>query len=287
MSYANTSVTSQAAGLHLGSPGRLFGLSTRAYVGTNEDVLIMGFIVSGPGTKRLLIRCRVPMIDGNPSAGAITDPRVELTRITGAMIDSNDNWTSNLNRNEVDQASRAVDGPLGANSKDAALLVDLSAGIYTAIARGSGTSTGVALLEIYDAEDRSPMVLSAISSRGRVVNGEPMIAGTVTRGAPRRCLVQALGPSVPMVTDALANPTLRIVDMGTGIETRNDDWSSTNANRDAVVAAHALGVSPLGTLSKDAALVMVQAPPVFTAIVESVTAGASGVAMVEVYDVTP
>jgi rhamnogalacturonan endolyase len=286
VSNAGESVTSQAAALYLRPAGKLYGLSTRAFVGTADDVLIMGFIVSGPGTKRLLIRGRIPMINGIPSAGAIADPSVELRTIQGAFLGSNDNWTMSPNHVEIDQASRAVDGPLSADGKEAALLVTLGEGIYCAIARGSGSSTGVSLLEIYEADDSSPAVLRAISSRGRVVNGEPMIAGTVTRGAPRRCLVQALGPSIAGVTDCLANPKMRLVDMVTGTETGNDDWSSSTANRDSVLVAHNLGGSPLAAQSKDAALVLAQAGGVFTVVVESVTPGASGVALVEVYDVT-
>lgn len=41
-------------------------------------------------------------------------------------------------------------GLAGDNSKDAALLATLPPGSYTAVVRGIGSATGVALVELYD-----------------------------------------------------------------------------------------------------------------------------------------
>src|SRR5205807_1126134 len=65
-------------------------ISTRLPVGTDQDVLIGGFIIQGPTAKRVIIRAIGPSL---PVAGALRDPTLELhEQSTGRTIATNNNW---------------------------------------------------------------------------------------------------------------------------------------------------------------------------------------------------
>ena len=59
----------------------------------------------------------------------------------------NDNWSGTTTLSDAFTATQAF--PLPANSKDAALLVTLQPGLYSAQVSGVGGTTGVALIEVY------------------------------------------------------------------------------------------------------------------------------------------
>ena len=127
----------------------LVNASTRAFVGTDDNVLIPGFTVSGPGQLRLLLRAVGPTLADFGVAGALADP--ELTLFSGpTAIAANDNWGGAANATDIAAAARAAGAfALPANSRDAALLVTLRAGNYTARVAGTAGTTGTALVEIY------------------------------------------------------------------------------------------------------------------------------------------
>jgi subtilisin family serine protease/outer membrane protein assembly factor BamB len=126
---------------------RLANVSARSQVNTGADVLIAGFTVSGNAPKRILVRAIGPSLSGLGVAGALTDPR--LTVFQGAAtLDENDNWSG---RPALTEAFRAVGAfPLSAASRDAALLITLAPGSYTAQVSGVNGTTGVALVEVYE-----------------------------------------------------------------------------------------------------------------------------------------
>jgi hypothetical protein len=127
----------------------LVNASTRAFVGTGENVLIPGFVVSGPGTVKLLIRAAGPALAGFGLSGVLTDPQITLYSGANA-IGSNDNWSSATNATEVAAAAASAGAfAFATGSKDAALLVTLGAGSYSATVSGVGNTTGTALVEIY------------------------------------------------------------------------------------------------------------------------------------------
>ncbi len=127
----------------------LTNASTRAFVGTGDQVLIPGFVVSGSGTLRLLLRAIGPTLANFGVTGALADP--QLTLYSGAnAIGSNDNWSGASNALEIAATAASVGAfSLVSGSKDAAMLVTLPAGTYTASVSGVGGATGTALVEIY------------------------------------------------------------------------------------------------------------------------------------------
>ncbi|MEO6244979.1 MAG: YHYH protein, partial [Opitutaceae bacterium] len=127
----------------------LINASTRAFVGTGESVLIPGFVISGTGSVRLLIRAAGPALTPLGVSGALADPQITL--YSGPTpIATNDNWSSAGNAVQVAAAATSSGAfAFASGSKDAALLVDLGAGNYTAAVNGAGGTTGTALIELY------------------------------------------------------------------------------------------------------------------------------------------
>ena len=90
-----------------GTGPTIVNASTRAFVGTGDNVLIPGFVVGGSGTLRLLIRAVGPTLAGFGVTGAISDPTVTLYR-DGRAVWTNDNWSSSDQATEIANTSSAV-----------------------------------------------------------------------------------------------------------------------------------------------------------------------------------
>ncbi|MBL9213179.1 MAG: hypothetical protein JNL92_22140, partial [Opitutaceae bacterium] len=130
--------------------GRTVNLSTRARVGTDDRVLIGGFVVSGAAHKRMLIRAVGPTLTAFGLAGALADPVLTLYAGT-QVIAANDRWSADPAAPAAATAGNRVGAfALPANSEDAALLITVAPGAYTVDVRGKGGSEGIALLEIYE-----------------------------------------------------------------------------------------------------------------------------------------
>jgi hypothetical protein len=134
------------------SGSRLVNTAVRAHVGTGENVLIPGLVVSAGAQKTMLIRAVGPGIAAAPFgvAGALAEP--VLTLFLGAQsLATNTAWSSAPNAGAIREAARAVGAfPLGEGSRDSALLVTLPPGAFTIQVSGANGSTGIALVEVYE-----------------------------------------------------------------------------------------------------------------------------------------
>jgi L-ascorbate metabolism protein UlaG (beta-lactamase superfamily) len=135
-------------------PARLVNLSARNFAGAGDNTLIAGFAISGNVPRRLLIRGVGPRLADFGVTGALADPKVELYSTEGGrntLFAANDNW-ADVGIIPALTASTSV----GAfelpdtTSRDAALVVTVPAGPYTAQVTGVGNATGEALIEIYE-----------------------------------------------------------------------------------------------------------------------------------------
>ncbi len=132
-----------------GSAGRLINLSCRAFTGEGENVLIGGFVLTGEESQKVLIRGVGPELANQSVAGYLSDPQLTLYSGFEEMA-FNDNWEDELGLIAMRECFEAV-GAFGLTrgSNDAALVVELSPGIYTVHVGSADSETGVALLEIY------------------------------------------------------------------------------------------------------------------------------------------
>lgn len=278
---------------------RLANLSTRGLSLRGSDQLIPGFVISGAGTKRLLIRAIGPTLGGFGVPGTLADPQLTLKRFDAASaryvdVRSNDNWGNPAaDAATVANVTSSVGGfALAAGSADAAMVVDLPAGQYSAVAGGAGDGTGVALVELYDASSGGEARLVNIATRGFVgTEGNVLISGfVISSEGPKTLLIRAIGPTLGGfgVEGALANPQLAIYGRPAGAATdtviaANDDWNSdaTAAARTAALAGQ-VGAFALPANSRDAALVLTLPPGSYTAQASGV-GGTTGTALVEIY----
>jgi hypothetical protein len=123
---------------------QLSNISTRAFVNnTPQGQIIAGFIVTG-GAKLVMIRALGPSLTNQDVTDPVlADPVVTLFR-NGEQIAQNDNWQSSSNA-----AAMSASGIAPTNSNEAAILVRLEPGAYTAVVNGANNGTGVALVEVY------------------------------------------------------------------------------------------------------------------------------------------
>lgn len=138
-----------------GGVPRLVNLSVLKQIPAGGAVTA-GFVIAGGQTKRILVRAVGPTLGAAPFgiAGALADPRVDL-RQGQALEASNDDWAVPLGSGVgamalAETAAQVGAFPLVAGSKDAALLVTLAPGNYTAEVKGAAGSAGIVLVEVYE-----------------------------------------------------------------------------------------------------------------------------------------
>lgn len=286
------STTSSGATLALGNPGRLINLSVRSQAGSGSQTLIVGFIISGSGTKPVMVRGSGPTLSNFGVAGVLPDPKLDLFQ-GSTVIGTNDSWGTAPNLAAIVAAGGDKLGQFTLNAKDTVLLQPLSAGLYTAQVTGVGGSTGVALVEAFDTDPTLPSDpgfssqprLINLSARTQVGTGDNiLIAGFIINGdVPKRLMIRGIGPTLSQfgVTGLLADPQLQVFS-GETIVAQNDDWGTSN-NLAEIVAANGdkLGTFTLG--AKESVLIVTLPPGPYTAQVRGANNG-TGVALVEVYE---
>jgi hypothetical protein len=127
---------------------RLTNLSARSHAGTGDDVLLVGFAVDGVASRTVLIRAVGPSLAQFGVNGVLLNPQLELFRSDGSALRSNDDWAGTTELSSTFAQVGAF--PLAGPSRDAALLVTLEPGTYTAKVSGVGATAGTALIEIYE-----------------------------------------------------------------------------------------------------------------------------------------
>jgi hypothetical protein len=262
------------------TPGSAANISTRLPVGTGDNILITGFIFTGPAgsTKRVLVRGIGPST-GIP--GALADPTLELHDGTGALIASNDNWMTTqiggiITADQV--AEIQATGAAPTNNAESALIATLAPGNYTAQIRGANNTTGIGVAEAYDLNVASAAKLANVSTRGFVQTGDNlMIGGFIVVNNPLRVVIRGIGPSLTAagVPNALVNPTLELRGGNGALILANDNWRDTQQAE--IIAT---GLQPTNDL--ESALVMTLQPGNYTAQLRGANNG-TGNGLVEVY----
>lgn len=122
---------------------KLANISTRGLVQTGDNVMIAGMIIVGATPQKVIIRAIGPSLS---LPGKLADPTLELRDAQGALIDANDNWGDSPNKQAI------IDSTIPpTDALESAIVATLPAGNanFTAIVRGTGTLTGIAVVEVY------------------------------------------------------------------------------------------------------------------------------------------
>jgi kumamolisin len=292
-------------------PQRLANISSRAEVEGGANILIAGFVVSGPAgtTKNILVRGVGPALNAFSVAGALANPIVGVYDATSTLIASNTGWsagpvagasTTSATFRTATSADMMNAGAfaLTVGAADSALVLTLPVGSYTVEVSGAGSTSGVALAEVYELDGASPEVLQNISSRSFVGTGsQAAIPGFVVSGSePAKLLIRGIGPGLNQfgLTGTLAQPSLSVYDQTDALIVSNAGWGQPLTAGSSGVAAtfraatasdmQSAGAFALTAGSADSAVVVTLPPGSYTAVVSGI-GGTTGTALAEVYEI--
>ena len=262
------------------SPARALNISTRLRVELGDRVMIGGFIINGGASKSVAVRGIGPSLTGLGISGALADPTLELRDGSGARLFQNDNWQDN----PAQAAQLTTLGLAPQNPNESGIVATLPPGAYTAVLAGKNQTTGLGVVEMYDADSGATSQLANISTRGFVQTGDNvMIGGFILGGSNQNTgiVVRGIGPSLAQfgLSNVLADPTLELRDNNGMLLIANDNWQDDPASA-AQLTAH--GLAPQNPLESG---IFASLPPgAFTAILAGKNGG-TGLGLVEIYNV--
>lgn len=259
----------------------VINLSTRIRVETGSNVGIGGFIIAGNTPKQVIVRGIGPTLTRSDIVDVLADPVIELHGPGSFVTVTNNDW-----RDDQEQEIMAT-GISPTNDLEAAIVATLAPGAYTAIVRGNGNTSGVALVEVYDLNQEVDSRLANISTRAFVSTGDNIvIAGFLLSddAGDGRVVVRGIGPSLapnPFPADAvLSNPTVELHDTNGSLLVANNDWQDDATQMAEIAAAN---LAP--THSLEAAVAATLPPGLYTALLAGLNNG-TGIGVVEVYDLS-
>jgi hypothetical protein len=264
---------------------RLINLSARAIVGSGENALFTGVVVADTKSKNYLFRAVGPGLASFGITAVVPDPQLRVISSAGAQLLRNNGWQEGPDAASIPGYTRTVGAfPLSVGSRDAAGVVQLSAGSYTAEVSTPSGQAGLGLGELYELDTNGRTV--NVSTRAHVTAGERIIGGFVVQGpAYKRILIRAVGPTLVDLgfSSALADPTMTIF-AGASPIASNDRWDASIPIGAVGIASRIAGAFALRAGSADAALLLTLPPGAYTAEVKSKN-GNSGITLLEFYEI--
>lgn len=140
------------------NPPMIVNLSTRGFVGGAGSSVVGGLVIAGTVPARVLVRGVGPALTAFGLDRALADPVLQIYR-DATLLAQNDNWEA---PQTITSTQSAATGPeitafsagvgafeLPKGSKDAAIVVALNPGAYSAVLSGAGNTTGAGLVEVY------------------------------------------------------------------------------------------------------------------------------------------
>ena len=321
----NAANNSATATTNVGDITRLVAISTRARVETGPDVAVGGFSFGGILPKQILIRGRGPSMSGPPYnfAGTLTNPILEVYsgQTLFAVVD---NWQSGATQCDAPALSCGTPAEMQAINSDpcqpnigqttappgcaqeAAFLITVPPGAYTARLKGVNNEMGKGIVEVYDPDTSTMPKVEGISTRAKVLTGTDIMVGGFQIGAgssSKKVLIRGRGPSLSGApynfTGTLANPKLEIYS-GQTLFATIDDWGTgvTMCNAPAISCGtpaelqaalvdpcqpnNGQSTEPPGC-NLETALFITLPPGAYTAQVKGVDNGI-GIGIVEIYE---
>ena len=256
---------------------RIINISTRGKVigDTDDDALVGGFVVKGePGTTiTVIVRGLGPymsQLGAIDSSVTLSDPTLELRDASNTKIAGNDNWKVQESASDPDPAGLQAStyapyttsfAGVGLQDNEAAILIDLpiyseaqsqqffgttayaGLGIYTAVVKGSGGTTGIGQVAIDDpdlSESGTSNRIINISTRGYVGSGEneDLVGGFVIRGTPgasKNFILRGLGPYMALTTGSdifIEDPFMQVQNSAGAVVYNNDNWATRYSSND-------------------------------------------------------
>jgi len=239
-------------------------------------VAIGGFIVTGSEAKKVVVRGIGPSLVSGGLTDFLADPVLQLRGSDGGLLFMNDNWKDTQRAEIEGTAYQPTD------DRESVIVATLQPGSYTVILAGKNQTSGVGLVEVYDANMAQASQLANLSTRGFVQTGNNvMIGGFILGGnsANARVAVRGRGPSLSQsgLSNLLADPTLELRDGNGALLISNDNWLDDPVSA-AQLTANGLALPDV----KESGIYTTLSPGSYTAIVAGKNGG-TGVALVEIY----
>jgi hypothetical protein len=125
----------------------LANISTRGMVGNDSDLLIAGFILGAIDSSTVVVRALGPSLASSGITDPLADPSFTVYDQNGVALATNDSWQQDSNTLDLEENHLAP-----SNAAEAATILHLPVGAYTAVTSGADGGTGVALIEVYNLE---------------------------------------------------------------------------------------------------------------------------------------
>jgi hypothetical protein len=249
-------------------------------VQVGDNVGIGGFIITGNTPKQVLLRAIGPSLTDFGVADVLADPVLELHGPGVFATITNNDWR------DTQEDEIAATGIPPTDDLESAIVATLPPGSYTAVVRGNGDTSGVALVEVYDLNQGVDAKLANLSTRAFVSTGEDIvIAGFLLSGqdgTSDTVIVRGIGPSLALgvfpASSVLADPTLELRDSDGTLIVANNDWEDDLAQAAEITAAD---LAPAD--SRESAIAATLPPGLYTALLSGLNNG-TGIGIVEVYD---
>jgi hypothetical protein len=274
----------------------LANLSTLQEV-SGGKIISAGFVVTGSGSKRILVRAVGPGLSAFGVSGVLATPTLTLLDASRNTVVINSGWGGDSTLAAAFSQVGAFSLPSG--SLDAAAIAVVQPGTYYLQVSG-GENSGRALAEIYDLDpipSLSNTILVNESSIGPVAGTSTMlIAGFVIEGnSPETVLIRGIGPGLSQfgVSGVLATPSLSIFDSNQNLIAQNQAWGTPITVSGGLVpatasiiasAASSSGAFALALGSNDSSVLVTLAPGAYTAQLSGAN-NSSGTGLVEIYAV--
>lgn len=281
--------------------GTMVNVSTLGFVGRDENQLTAGFAIEGTGSKEVMIRAAGPSLAQFGVGNFVSDPWIQLVSIEEKAVKAEvDNWVAQPNAARISTVTTDLKAFSLTSDKDAALVMNLEPGMYTAKVEGVGGETGVGIVEVYETPDAGSAKLVNVSTRGYATQATPLTGGFVVSGAAgttKRILIRAQGPNLttygikaPMVDPQIA---LFRTDGGAKKLFVNDDWAFGTPENPLAATEYSKAIVATGFAPKnrrEACILVDLEPGMYTAEVtpfsDETYPEEPGVAIIEVFEIT-
>ena len=152
--------------LDLAASSTLANISTRAFVGTGDNLMIAGFTVLNGDFDWIILRGIGPSLTAGGVPNALANPTLELRDSNGALLVANNDWQDD----PAQAAEISAAGLAPTNNLESGISATLPPGLYTALLAGLNNGTGVGLIEAYDLDAVNSTMTSSTTCGGGAVS---------------------------------------------------------------------------------------------------------------------
>jgi hypothetical protein len=247
-------VSTSAAAVTVASSAKLNNISARANVGAGNNALIAGFYVGADSQsvpKNILVRCMGPSLGQPPFnvPGALSATSMSF-HDANSLLETVRGWGPGTSLQSSGSATSCTFSPASAafmlslyaftpytaGSADSALVATLPLNTtqgYTSVCSGVNGSTGVGLVEVYDADLAAGVAnntahLINLSARANAGSGSNVLTAGfwITGTTSETVLLRGVGPGLTSqgVSGALQNPAITLYDSDSVPIASNTGW---------------------------------------------------------------